>query len=222
MKVVCFLGSLLFFGIAHSAIPLEGWYGGLMIGPARAFNLNFNLSNPFTHRPAVGELNYKTSVNVGGQLGYRYDKFRSEAQLIYDQSKFNHVQIDNLSISSHTNFNGPSLSGNTNFFAAMFNTFYEFYQEDVEVKLVPYVGLGVGYATVRNSVSLLYNQQQIFGRSDNASAPMGQGIIGINYFFSDSRSLALDYRYTTTPKHQRLNSSVAIEAINLVVNLSFD
>ena len=222
MRVACCLASLLFFNSAYSAIPLEGWYAGLMLGPTQSFDFSFNLINPLKGTPAAGQLSYNRSLNEAVQIGYRYDKFRSEAQLVFNQSKFNQVQIDNLLINSQDNFHGLSLSGNTHYFAAMFNTFYEFYQEDVEVRFVPYVGLGIGYASIKNTLSLRYNQRQIFGRNDSASAPMGQAIAGINYFFTDTYSLGLDYRYMSTPNHKTLNTSVSVEAINAVFNVSFD
>ncbi len=224
MRAVCILTSSLLYGVAYSAIPLEGWYAGLIVGPTKAFDLNFNLTNPFTGFPASGKLIYGTGVNGGGQIGYRYDKFRSEAEIIFNQNNFNTVQVGNLSLTS-TNSNSPataSFLGHTSFIVGMFNTYYEFYKEDVEVKFVPYVGLGIGYAQVSNSVQLFYAQHQVFERNDTAYAPMGQAIVGLSYFFNDIRSLSVDYRYMTTPKHEALNSSISIQTINFSVNFSFD
>lgn len=225
MRAVCFLTSFLLYGIANSAIPLEGWYAGLVVGPTKASDLNFNLTNPFTGFPASGKLKYSTGINGGGQIGYRYDKFRSEAQFLFNQNNFNTVQVGNLSLTAanaNSTTSTASFLGHTSFIAGMFNTYYEFYKEEVEVKFVPYVGLGIGYAQVSNSVQLFYEERQVFERNDTAYAPIGQVIAGLSYFFNDVRSISVDYRYTTTPKNEALNSSISIQSINFSVNFSFD
>ena len=222
MRVVSLLALLLFHGVGYSAIPLEGWYAGLMIGPTQAFDLSFTVTNPLTFLPDSGQLIYKSGFNVGGQVGYRYDKFRSEAQLIYNQNNFNTLQFSSISINTTTTDTGASFSGHTRFTAAMFNTYYELYKEDVEVKFVPYIGLGIGCAQVNNLIQLFYRQRQIYERKDTAYAPMGQAIAGLSYFFTDARSLSVDYRYMSTPKNSNLDSSISIQAINFTVNLSFD
>lgn len=221
MKVVFLLTSFFLQGIAYSAMPLEGWYAGLLIGPSQAFDLNFNLTNPFTRLRNPGELNYSTGINVGGQLGYRYDKFRSEIQYLFNKNNFDTVQMGNISINSTMDVNGASLVGHTNFSMAMFNTYYEFYKEEVEVRLVPYIGLGIGYGAVNNSLQLYYFQTQIYEKKATGYSPMGQAIAGLSYFFTDSSSVSLDYRYLTTPQHQSLNSTISIQSINLVLNFSF-
>lgn len=224
MRVVSFLALALalLHGVSYSAIPLEGWYAGLMAGPTQAFDLNFTLTNPLTFLPDSGTLVYGTGFNVGGQIGYRYDKFRSEAQLIYNQNNFNTLQMGSLSINTTTTDTGASFSGHTKFTAAMFNTYYEIYKEDVEVRFVPYLGLGIGCAQVSNLVQLYYHQRQIYEKKATGYAPMGQGIVGLSYFFTDARSLSVDYRYMSTPKNSDLDSSISIQSVNFTVNLSFD
>lgn len=221
MRFFCFFFSFLFCGLVNAAVPLEGWYVGLIIGATHAFDLDLNLTNPLTGQSDSGSLSYQTGVSGGGQVGYRYEKVRIEGELNFAHNNFDTIEIGTLTINT-LDTSGASFSGHTNFSAAILNLYYEFYKEDAEVRFVPYVGLGIGAAEISNTLSIFYNQRQIFNRADTEYAPVGQAIIGLSYFFTDSQSVSLDYRYMSTPKHEALNSTIAAGTINFVVNFSFD
>ncbi|MCA0403601.1 MAG: hypothetical protein LCH30_07345 [Proteobacteria bacterium] len=137
----------------------------------------------------------------------------------------------------------PFMSGQTIMGAAFFNVYYDFWDEDNDPSFIPYVGLGIGYSTIRNSLSYsiplvtdpygtvvtgnaMIGDQYVAARtkkySINASAPLGQGIVGVNYFFSDSTSLGLDYRYMISSVVSKFGSRVTLNTLNLNLNFSFD
>ncbi len=136
LTTLCFLSNAII-----AAIPIDGWYGGLNLGASHAFHFNFNITNPLTRRLEPGQVNYKTGMLGGGEIGYRYDKLRSELEVLYNKNSFKEVQLGEFAINDKQNRFGLSTSGSTYFTALMFNTFYELYKEDSEVRFVPYGGL---------------------------------------------------------------------------------
>ena len=102
------------------------------------------------------------------------------------------------------------LSGSSTFGAGFFNAFYELYDEDADPSYIPYFGLGIGYARVQTKLNFDnfnnlagYLQARNYLTSTSSisftrSAPVGQMIIGLSYFFSDYSSFNIDYRYITT------------------------
>jgi len=222
MRVPFVLAWLLFNSATFCAIPQEGWYVGFLVGPSLVSNLHFSVTNPLLGIPTTGKLTYAPSVNGDVHIGYRVDKFRFEAQGIYNKSSFKSLDLGNIEISADDNNYGLNMSGNTRFVSGMINVYYEFYREEAEIRLVPYIGLGAGFASVQNIFNLNYRHTSFYARNDTAYAPMGQGIAGLSFFATDNHSVGIDYRYMSTPRHQRLNSSVAVQTINFFANLSFN
>lgn len=220
MQVILLLILLLYYNLASAVLPQEGWYIGPMIGPSFASDLDFSLTNPLTGQPADGKLHYATGLNGGGQIGYRYDKFRFEGQILFNQNTFSQVDVANLTVTSGNPTTGLGFTGHTQFFAAMFNVFWELYPADREIKMLPYLGIGGGYAQINNTLQIYNNTRQILSRQASAGAPMGQLIGGLSYFFNDRFYLAADYRYMTTPQHEELNSTVSTQSINVLFNFS--
>lgn len=120
------LASVLFASSsAFSAIPAEGWYGGLMgtvsYPPSIDFTLpsstitgintiitNLNtrlLANGFTTLPLLisnqGELSYRVGGGGGGQIGYRHCNFRFEGELLFNYNNYDKLTIDGLTLKTH-------------------------------------------------------------------------------------------------------------------------
>lgn len=222
MKVVFFFISLLFYSTIYAAIPFEGWYVGFLVGPTFPSDLNFNFRNPLTRVYSEGQITYNPSVNGGGQIGFRYDKFRAEAEFVFNNNSLHQINNDGVSITSTMNSLGLSGTGSTSYFATLVNVYYEFHPVNKELRWVPFVGVGGGYAWMNNKVNLSYYQYEFFNRDVDVSSPVGQAIVGVNYLCNDTHSIGLDFRYMSTPNHQILDTRFVVESVNLVVNLSFD
>lgn len=218
------IGIIFFYcyDITNAAIPVEGWYSGLMLTGSQATDLEFNTINPVNKQPVTGQINYKAVLGGGGgQIGYRYSKTRFEIELLYDTNSFRQVTIGNISLQPNENSFALYGRGNTNFFASLFDVYVEIYKDNYEISLIPYIGLGIGYASINNIFQLSRYQTTLYIKKNSASTVIGQAIIGLTYFMSDSFSAALDFRYLNTPRHVRLDSSMGIATVNCILNLSF-
>ncbi|MGQ3890660.1 outer membrane protein [Legionella sp. CNM-4043-24] len=223
-------GLMLASGIASAYQPAQGWYAGLMGGFSYAPSTSFSISNPFVaFFPEFASIPAKLSYNVGGnagaQLGYRCDKFRVEGELNYNFNSYDRLRIGYFTIGSSHNVQGLNLSGHSNMYAGFINGFFDIYdEENMDTTWVPYVGLGIGYARVQNSIDFFIHNYQLNFLTAKASSnePIGQAILGLNYFLSDNTSLGWDFRYMSTRKLDYLNSRFEVVTGNLVFNYSFD
>lgn len=234
----------------------DGWYAGLMGTASVGSSLRFLINNPLTGGILTnGRLSYELGGGGGGQIGYRYCKFRVEGELLYTQSNYSKLQLGNyLTLKRHfTNFITPfgvvpfRQSGFTGVGTAMINVLYELYNEDYDNYIVPYIGLGAGYARIQNNFNLYGNSvtyaifPTIYGNStansyliyktkNNTSAPLGQVIVGLNYVATEDFTIGLDFRYLATQSQPFVKNSIIdapkssfqISTINLNFNYSFD
>jgi opacity protein-like surface antigen len=118
------------------------------------------------------------------------------------------------------------VTGQTAVGAALINGYYDFYNEDNDPTWIPYLGLGIGYSHVRNTVTFsvpyLFDEHFNFTRKVNKSTPIGQAIIGISYYYSDTTAFGLDYRYVTTRNIKQLGSKISTNTLNLNFNYWFN
>ncbi|MDP1604815.1 MAG: outer membrane beta-barrel protein [Legionella sp.] len=239
----CGIAGLMFASSGvFAAEPAMGWYAGIFAGPSFAPSRKFDIYSPFfTTTPLLGKLSYGVLANGGGQLGYRCNKFRFEGELVYNANNFDELTVNGFTITNNQERPGLSIRGKTSFTAGLFNAYYEFYDEDYsETQFVPYIGLGVGYAHIRNTLDFYYyspyyyiNRAVLINRnrnSESTNSAIGQAIIGINYFFNDSISLGTDFRYMSTGSigtldsriTSRNTSRVQVGTWNFLLNFSFD
>ena len=212
---------------SYAVEPAEGWYAGLLLGFSDAPSLTFNVNNPFAAVPLPAKLTYDIYGNAAAQIGFRCNKLRYEGEVVFNRNPYDRLTVGNFSIKNTRNNNGSGLGmkGNTSMIAGLFNAYYEFYDEDYSAtKWVPYAGLGIGYASIHNRLdfyvnSVLLNENR---NSVTKSSAIAQGILGINYFFTDNVSLGSDLRYMTTKKISIYDSRVTAATWNLVMNVSFD
>lgn len=221
--------GLMFVSTAvFAAEPAEGWYAGFMLGPSYTPNINRNITinNPIITSTLPGRLSYDILGNLGIQFGFRCNKFRYEGELNYNYNTFDKLKLGGFELTTDPNLVGLSMKGYTGIGSALFNAYYEFYDEEYSAtKFVPYIGLGIGYAQLNSSLNLYFNGTQLnrTTRTRSADAPVAQGILGINYFFTDNVSLGTDFRYLTTNNIKAYNDSrVSYASWNLVMNFSFD
>lgn len=236
---------------SFAATPIEGWYGGFMIGGSFIPKLEFVTDNPFRstyyypHIGGVPNLNdvvtYHVGMDGGLQAGYRFCNFRFEGQILYSWNPIGTITINGNVFKRYQRMTGfdsrylpyyPSISGNTNLGAGLFNVFYDFYNEDDDPSFIPYLGLGVGYGQTINRLSYSY-PHDIFTINPspavpysytyklNKGTPIGQVILGAAYYYSDDVSYAIDYRYLTARTIKLIDSRIQNHSLNFVFNYSF-
>ncbi|KTD62045.1 outer membrane protein [Legionella spiritensis] len=251
-------GLLLVSCSAFAANPVTGLYVGMVGGLSytsntdspfpyttvqQAVNSGFANANatynpipplvsplPATVTDNIGEIAYSVGGNVGGQLGYRWKKFRFEGELMFNMNQLSSVNYDSYSFKDHTTPDGFRMKGSTYFIAGLFNAYYELYKEGSDANFVPYVGLGIGFAKL-NSNMKLYNTyvNNVYAKksavaefTDNSGAPIVQGIIGASYFLDDFTSIGVDFRYLKTNMISSLGASLEVPTFNISFISSLD
>lgn len=222
--------GLLLFTLTHGASwalhPVQGWYGGILLGANYTPSTNFSFPSNPSGLPVSGALNYGLMGDIGGQFGYRVNNFRMEGQFFYNNSPYKSLELNGVTIfAPSVNTTGYRVEGSTDLGAVMFNGYYDFFTDDTSKSLIPYVGVGVGYAYVSNKFNLYYQEVAI----DNAqikshvSTAAGEVIVGASYFLDDFTFFGLDARYfTTVTKSSPLDARAQVYSLNLSFNGAFN
>jgi opacity protein-like surface antigen len=221
------LGLALTSGASIAANPMNGIYGGLIVGGSYSPKTNIIFNAPLTPTgstcssgancsAAFGKLSYSGFGNIGGQIGVRMNQFRVELEPIVNYNPYQKITVGTTKYNSPKSSAGLRLKGDTTTAALMVNGFYDFFTPNGS-NFAPYLGAGVGYAYVDNSLRFYCNNQTIactkYSKSQSSAAV--QGILGAAYFMDDFTWFGLDYRYITTQKINVLDSRLQIHTINL-------
>ncbi|KTC90930.1 outer membrane beta-barrel protein [Fluoribacter dumoffii] len=237
---------------AFSADPVEGLYLGLLGQLSHAPNTNFNFNlNGTTYDGSL-----KLSVvggGVGTSLGYKIKNFRLEGEFLFNINNYGSLTVGSCTLISPSVLgpngtcpteieeSGLGFNGYTMGFYGLFNTFYDFLSSDPNVNFVPYLGVGLGGALLKNHALFHSNNQCIslnscspiisetFDSSSNGFAI--QGIVGFSYYLDDFTTLGLDFRYLSTVNFNKNNSTTSsnsnngnygIGTINLTANFALE
>ncbi|CEK10192.1 outer membrane protein [Legionella hackeliae] len=194
-----------------------------------------------------GEIKYQFGGGLGGQLGYRWCGFRFEGELLFNYNTYKNITIDGLSFgknqqtvtttSSSTTTattitvvtNPYSMSGHAQVGAGLFNVLYEFYNhEGRDVSWIPYLGVGVGFANIKNDWVININQvnpntgtygfTSVLDVNDGETTPIAQAILGIDYQMDDYFSVGMDYRYLTSKQLNNTNDRFTFHTLNFNFN----
>lgn len=207
------LSSLLFSGSVFAIQPLNGVYFGLFgtisHGPSNG-QVIFQEGDDVYH----GKVGYSDVSGGGGtMLGYRWQHIRGEAELFFNRISTGPVlitevpcEIQNEDILTPTGVCPSNIqdqflgySGNSTAVYGFVNGFWDFYSEAEESDLAPYLGFGVGMATVKNGNSFIntitnYSHGEVYTSNGVAY----QGIIGVSYFMDSFAWCSMDYRLVNT------------------------
>ncbi|KTC68057.1 Surface antigen [Legionella birminghamensis] len=246
-------GLLLTNSIGFAAVtPLPGWYAGLMGGggwtqPVKftvAPNLLLTGTYPYYISPTSIDLSYKGFGNGGGQIGYRCNKFRFEAEALYTFSGYKKLQVQNATFGTYTvpSFSNSyyfHLNGETTMVSGLVNVYYDFFTPDGDVTWMPYVGAGIGLSYIENNIKFYFNNQQVFPApnsdfgKENGSTSIAQAILGISYLLDDYTTVGTDIRLMRTgnvtliPKGRfgianEVEEHMTLFAWNINFNFTFD
>lgn len=238
--------ALLWNTPSYALDPVQGFYGGVFLGGNYTSPITFRLNNQTNHDLlANGKLAYSISFDGGGQVGYRMNQFRIESELLYNYSPFDTITINKQRFKSEKRGANFRYEGQTNTGALMVNGFFDAFFVGEESNIVPYVGLGLGYARVQNSIKFYCNNINVQrntvilnpdktctlvsnpnGPDSNvkktASAGAGQAILGVSYFMDDFTLFGLDVRQLTTRTIKEFDHKVQFTSLNLSFNGAFD
>ena len=236
------LALLLANGTTYAFNPVQGWYGGVLIGINYTPSSNFsrvktveltNVTTPFTFMSS-SNMEYGTMGALGGQFGYRSGKYRLEGQFLYNNSPYRSMGVtttrpngdqNTFSIYAPSTSTEFRLEGSTDSGLGMVNGFYDFLPDDPRSNVAPYIGLGVGYTYFSNNLRVYYNEVNLDAArvKEAITSPAGQAILGMSYFVDDFASFAVDVRYfTSTAKSKFLDSRLQVYTVNLAFNGAFN
>lgn len=229
--------------VTFAVNPTPGAYVGIIVAGSYATSLSQNINVPqsYTKKNPNFELisgNYQANLAyaiqgaVGGQIGYREDKFRGEIEIFYNSNPYSSLTLNtpdgtSYSLSGSQTTTGAYMQGQTNTAAGMINLYYDMLPPDyIDSYFAPFIGIGAGVASVSNQIKLYYNQTQEFkSHTKTHNGLGGQVIVGALFFLDDFSYFSVDFRYFTTTKY----TQTAINDYNyttqnqlLSVNLSFD
>ncbi|KTD06678.1 hypothetical protein Lgra_2516 [Legionella gratiana] len=228
---------------AFSLEPVQGFYFGLLgqISHAPNTDLSFTINNvPYSGEVTLGPI----GGGVGTSIGYKIQNFRLEGEFLYNINNYGEFQIGTCTLISPTvvgpegicpayiEDNGLGFNGNTMGFYGLFNVFYDFMPSDPDKYFVPYLGLGLGGAIIRNQGNIESTKYSgvdpaITFTSNNSQGGFAlQGIVGFNYYLDDFTTLGLDFRYVSAMisnnNNNSSNSQFGISTINLVFNFALE
>ncbi|KTC65936.1 Uncharacterised protein (plasmid) [Legionella adelaidensis] len=221
-----FLISLLLVCVTplNAANPKTGWYGQILVGGNYAFPNDITFIDPNTLLVTEGDLKYTGYGQIALAVGYRFfPQFRAEAEFLLMGNRYKEITANgNTYIYATKNLN-LRFEGQTNTGAVLANGIFDFVGPGMD--FAPYVGAGIGYARINNSLKFYLNNQYVQGTriNDSFDTPVVQGILGAGYYLDDLTWFGLDFRYMVA---QALNQSSSTEVIDqplhvASINLSF-
>ena len=236
---------LLFHGVGYAVNPVQGLYGNFSLGGSYAPAVNINVVRPTNHTTTTGHLVHSGYGNVFGSLGYRINQFRAEAELGYNKSPYHSLVMDGQKFARFNHTSGISFKGFTSAFNVMVNGFYDAYFLGEDSNVVPYVGVGLGTASINNSIKfycqnvnagtsiMTYTNNGACTLTPNPGGPSsnvksqhdvgaGQVILGFSYFMDDFLTFNLDVRHFATRSNAATQSKVQYTTLNVGFNGAFD
>jgi hypothetical protein len=216
--------GLLLMGNAHAIDPVPGIYAGATLGVSYAPNITYTFTNPLSLTTGDAVITHSILGNVGVQLGYRFLRhFRVEGQLFVNDNPYKSIKVNNTVTITGGLSNLYRIKGQTITTALFANAFYDFLSTADGCNIAPYVGGGIGYGYIKNSLKLYYNNAPISSTvSSTGNTPIAQGIIGLGYFMDSFTIVGLDLRLMEGRDIAPIQSNPKIFTVNLTLNGMFD
>ena len=227
---------------AQAAGMVQGLYAGLMGSVSSTSSTQTNVFGP---RPVPFVVPGEVSYSIGGggafQLGYRYDHYRLEGELLGNYNGVKKLDLPGLVIKKRSDNlqQNIAVGGESILFAGFINAIFDASSAQSAGEYSPYIGLGIGFTSVSSNVSYWVDSTGD-GKADvragtaldqSSSGLAGQAILGISYALDAYTTIGVDARYiagassnknngdTTTTNNN--NSRYGVGMINFMFNVSF-
>lgn len=183
MRITLLSAALLATSLAHSAVAIDGWYttvfGGYTFVPDNVDNSLLGL--------VINHAAFENGYNVGGSIGYKSNPLRYEAEYTFINASAKAFRVNHIPQFDVSGYASANL--------IMANVFYD--TPEMLPALTPYLGLGIGYAYIQDSLSGLRSQGPVYFSARTSSFAY-QGMLGITYNFAEQYAAYLGYRYVAT------------------------
>jgi opacity protein-like surface antigen len=212
-KCLIAVATLVSFSIPSLSVAAEGRpgpYVSAFLGTTFIQNTTvsgFDFSTPYSDT-----VTFNPGIYVGGTGGYDFGFMRLEAELSY-----RNASIDTVTFSNGARFN--NIDGNLGVYATMFNAYFDVHNS---TPVTPYLGGGIGFATLHLSDTSLKGIG--FGRlynDSNANVFASQVGAGMDIALNNRFSLDVGYRYFITENANMgsnfISSNLKFESHNMMV-----
>jgi outer membrane autotransporter protein len=160
---------------------------------------------------------FDPGIYVGGTGGYDFGFLRLEGELSY-----RHAKLDTVTASSGGRYR--NVDGDLGTFATMFNVFLDMHNSS---RVTPYVGGGIGFATLHLSNTTAFGNAGKLTLYDDSNDTVfaSQVGAGVDIAMNSRMSLDLGYRYFITDKSRLdgdfTSSNLRFESHNALVGFRF-
>ncbi len=152
-------------------------------------------TDTFTGGSATAEIEFDKGLGVTGAVGHSWDNFRLEGELSYRKNDLDAVDVKTLTVAGvlFTALGTAELEGDTSSFGFMANGWYDF---DTGTKWVPFLGAGLGVASINIDAESVAGVTVVYDESDTVFAY--QVGAGIGYKVTPTTTINLAYRFFGT------------------------
>lgn len=208
MRLTLLSAALLATGIASAAAPVDGWYtsvfGGYTFIPD-----NVHYYTGFGYY--VHNASYNGGFNAGGRVGFQSNPMRYELEYTYLNADLDHFDINSVRQNRVSGYSSDNV--------IMANVYYD--TPEMLPAIVPFLGLGIGYANVENKfASASPLGFGYFDSNDNAFAY--QGTVGLTYNFAENYAINISYRYLATTQLEDFGDSFQAHIASAAAIYRFD
>lgn len=216
------IATLLIFSIPSigtAAAGRPGPYVSGFLGTSFARDSTINSNDAISGGSFSDQVTFDPGIYVGGTGGYDFGFLRLEGELSY-----RHAGIDNVT-NSATGERFRNVDGDVGVFATMFNAYFDMHNPS---RVTPYVGGGIGFASVHisntNGIGSTQGYTPLYDESNDTvfASQVGAGMdIAINSRYS----LDIGYRYFVTESANLdgdiISSNLKFESHNVLVGFKF-
>jgi opacity protein-like surface antigen len=199
--------------ICAAADGRPGFYFSGFLGSSFARDTTVN-GYDAGNNPYSDKVSFDPGIYAGGTGGYDFGFLRLEGELSY-----RHANIDTINA---VGYRLRSVDGNVGAFATMFNVFFDMHNTS---RVTPYIGGGIGFATLHISDTWAYDtlssSDVLMYEADDDTVFAAQAGGGLDVALNNRLSLDLGYRYFITDKAKfdahRITSGFRLESHNAMV-----
>jgi opacity protein-like surface antigen len=217
------ISTLLLFAVpslSSAAAGRPGPYVSGFLGTsfAKDSSVNSTDSSGFSFNDQVS---FDPGIYVGGTGGYDFGFLRLEGELSYRNANIE-------SITDSTGYRFRNVDGDLGVFATMFNVFFDIHNSS---RVTPYLGGGIGFATLHLSDTSGFDTRAPAGRvllydDSNDTVFASQIGAGLDVAINSRYSLDIGYRYFITEKanldsNYASTNSLRFESHNAMVGFKF-
>jgi len=214
--------TLLIFSIPSlslAAADRPGPYVSGFLGTSFARDATVNSFDSSSGGSFSDQVTFDPGVYVGGTGGYDFGFLRLEGELSY-----RHAGIDKVTNNS-TGERFRNVDGDVGVFATMFNAYFDLHNPS---RVTPYVGGGIGFATIHisntNGVGSIQGYTPLYDESNDTVFASQVGA-GMDIALNSRYSLDIGYRYFVTEKANLdgdvISSNMKFESHNALVGFKF-